>query len=155
MTHAGLLHHFKNKEELLWEVLDRWDEDTNQWFTSQREVRSFDDLIELIAAVVLRHRDEPALIQLLLSLGADASRPGHPAHERTRERYVTGRAFLVGYLRPLQARGEVDPAVDAEEMASTILAAMDGLQMQWLLDNEVDAARAVAGMLERYRPARA
>src|SRR4051794_36220749 len=153
MTHAGLLHHFKSKDELLLEVLDRWDEDTHRWFTSQREVCSFDDLIELIAGAVLRHRDEPALIQLLLSLAAEASRPGHPAHERMRKRYVTGRAFLVGYLRPLQTREEIDPGVDAEEVASTVLAVMDGLQMQWLLDNDVDAVGAVTRMLARYRPA--
>jgi AcrR family transcriptional regulator len=156
ITHAGLLHHFRSKDELLREVLARWDQDTRQWIDDALpEVHSFDDFIELISKVLVRHRDEPAMIQLLVSLTAEAGRSDHPAHEHFRARYDLGREFLVRYIRPLQKLRQIDAGADPVEMANTIMAAMDGLQLQWLLDQDVDSVGTLNRLLDRYRPASA
>ncbi|WP_345463346.1 helix-turn-helix domain-containing protein [Nocardioides marinquilinus] len=149
MTHAGLLHHFDSKDELLVEVLHRWDLDTRSWFESQPPVRSLDDLVDRCVALIDRHRDEPALIRLLLTLSSSASDPRHPLSSHFRQRSRSARAFMRGFLAPLQERGQIPADVDLDQAAAWMVAGLDGLQLQWLNDALFPAADAMDAMLRR------
>ncbi|MFF0504915.1 TetR/AcrR family transcriptional regulator [Streptomyces fimicarius] len=139
LTHAGLLHHFPGKESLLIEVLERRDLiDARELFPGIVEpgtpAPAPDDRMRLLIAVVARNSRTPGLVALYAKLSAEATDPAHPAHRYFTRRYRLLRAELTGLVRALQAEagrpGEVDPAV----VAGQLLALMDGLQTQWLLE---------------------
>jgi hypothetical protein len=54
--------------------------------------------------------------------------------------YDTVRASLVEAVREGQRTGGIDPAAPAGTIARTMIALMDGLQVQWLLDPSLDMA---------------
>jgi BetI-type transcriptional repressor, C-terminal len=59
------------------------------------------------------------------------------------------RAQLAAYVAAAQERGELDPALDADSTATQLVAVMDGLQVQWLLDREgVDMIAALRDFLD-------
>ena len=89
----------------------------------------------------------PGVVQAYTVLSADSVTDGHPAQSFFRERFVGLRQILTRALR------EVAPA-DTDEFrlsqaASTIIGAMDGLQVQWLLDPEaINMPQAVEAVIE-------
>lgn len=134
ISRTGLLHHFPSKEALLEAVLARRDADDLARFRPISDdgmglaaMRSWVELSRYNASV-------PHLVSLYAVLSAEASDPGHPAHDYFLRRYeatvggferVLTRASAAGLLVP-----DIDPAVEAR----ALVALMDGLQIQWLLD---------------------
>ncbi len=45
-------------------------------------------------------------------------------------------------MRESQTDGDIRPELDADVVAQILLAVMDGLQVQWLYDQNVDMAHA-------------
>ncbi|MFJ6614768.1 TetR/AcrR family transcriptional regulator [Streptomyces sp. NPDC091289] len=139
LTHAGLLHHFPGKESLLIEVLERRDLiDARELFPGIVEpgapAPDPGDRLRLLVAVVARNSRTPGLVALYAKLSAEATDPAHPAHRYFTRRYRLLRAELTELVRAFQdesgRHGDVDPAVAAGQL----LALMDGLQTQWLLE---------------------
>ncbi|MET9768409.1 TetR/AcrR family transcriptional regulator [Streptomyces sp. NPDC006415] len=139
LTHAGLLHHFPGKESLLLEVLERRDRiDARELFPGSDRLGAPDpapaDRLRLLIGVVARNTRTPGLVALYAKLSAEATDPAHPAHRYFTMRYRLLRAELSGLVRALQDEtgraGDLDPAV----VAGQLLALMDGLQTQWLLE---------------------
>ena len=68
-----------------------------------------------------------------------------PLHER--------RSQVAAAVAAEQHDGRIDPALDADALASQILAMFDGLQIQWLLDPQsVDMVAVFENFLARLRP---
>ena len=149
ISHAGLLHHFPTKEALLMAVLEQRDERRRAHF--QQAVPSGDLLGQLIR-IVEENQTTPELVRLWTTLSAEATGPEHPAHELITARYRRVRSSLADGLRRGQATGRLTPDVDVDRTAATVLAVMDGLQLQWLLDKSVDVSGAMAELLRRYVP---
>jgi AcrR family transcriptional regulator len=153
MTHPGLLHHFASKDELLVEVLRRWDLDTEAWASSRPEVRTLDDFVESCVALVDRHREEPALIRLLLTLGSAASDPRHALYPEFQQRSRAARGYFKVPLAALQDGGQLAPGLDLDHAAAWVVAALDGLQLQWLNDSGLNAGVVLRSMLhDALRP---
>lgn len=139
LTHAGLLHHFPGKESLLLQVLERRDRiDARELFPGIARpgapVPAPAERLRLLVEVVARNAGTPGLVALYAKLSAEATDPAHPAHRYFTRRYRLLRAELSGLVRALQDEagrpGDLDPAV----VAGQLLALMDGLQTQWLLE---------------------
>lgn len=139
MTHAGVLHHFPGKESLLIEVLERRDRiDARELFPGIARpgapVPPPAERLRLLIGVVARNTRTPGLVALYAKLSAEATDPDHPAHGYFTRRYRLLRAELSDLVRALQDAaghpGDLDPAV----VAGQLLALMDGLQTQWLLE---------------------
>ena len=63
-------------------------------------------------------------------------------------------ALSVGSLAELIAEGQPAPGIDPMDAAALVIAASDGLQIQWLLDPDtVDVGRSLA-ILDRLLPPR-
>jgi hypothetical protein len=79
-------------------------------------------------------------VELFLTLSAEATNPGHPARTFVQHRYASVVAEHQGHLREAVADGEVAPmtAAEVEQEARLFVAAMDGMELQWLLDPRVD-----------------
>ncbi|MEU3648078.1 hypothetical protein AB0E59_32170 [Lentzea sp. NPDC034063] len=73
--------------------------------------------------------------------------PEHPAHEFFARRYERLIRYLAGRLEAGTARGTRSESIPATEFASMVLAAMDGLQTQWLLSQNFPMAARFATML--------
>ena len=96
---------------------------------------------------------EPDLTRLFTVLAAESVAPEHPGHEHFLERYRTVRSAMAHAIREAQEAGELDPGIDALDVAILLIAVMDGLQMQYLLDPEtVDMVEPMARFLDLLRP---
>lgn len=103
ITHAGLLHHFRSKDDLLAEVLAQ--RDTEEWEEGVAEVDSLEALAPYLGNLLVRHQKTPELMRLWLELAAAASRPDHPAHGYFVDRYERSRTHVTLRLRELEAQG--------------------------------------------------
>jgi AcrR family transcriptional regulator len=143
MTHAGLLHHFRDKDELLAAAL------------TQRDVQDTERAMAAAAAglppaerltEILEHNlRSPELVRTWAVLSAAASSPDHPAHGYFTERYEQVRTTAAAELSKLRDERE-GAGLDPETEAMLILAVLDGLQVQWLLNPKLD----VVAVLRRF-----
>lgn len=80
---------------------------------------------------------------------AGAVVPQHPARAWAVQRYQWARSLYAAAFRRDIDAGLIRQDVDPDALAVQVLAVMDGLQIQWLLDPEnVDMAQALATALE-------
>lgn len=134
ISEAGLLHHFGSKAGLLVAVLaerDRRD--------AERRANEEGDGVGLVDGMrhqVRRNADTPGLVGLHVVVSAEATEPGHPAHELYRERYRGLREQDRTHFRELIEQGLLRSDVDPDKIGPITSAVMDGLQLQWLLDPE-------------------
>jgi AcrR family transcriptional regulator len=138
VTQAGLLHHFPSKEKLLEEVVRR---------RSEVDAPLIDEIIghgglEIFDRVHLlaeHNAARPGLSQLFTVLVAENLLPEHPINDFFVGRYRALRRLIADRLREAQRRGEIAPDADVESVSRRLVAGLDGLQTQWLLDpSEVD-----------------
>ncbi|MER7701518.1 TetR family transcriptional regulator [Kitasatospora sp. NPDC097605] len=159
MTDAGVLHHFGGRESLLTAVLVARDAAAEERF-GVFEARAADDFLRILAA----NASTPGLVKLFVDLAAAAAEPDHPAHDYFEERYdryrerfteqlVEQAAARSAAVEPATAEPDAvaaDRAAEAAWAARILIAATDGLQLQWLLDPRIDMAddiRRLAGVL--------
>ncbi|NUR83188.1 MAG: TetR family transcriptional regulator C-terminal domain-containing protein, partial [Nonomuraea sp.] len=73
----------------------------------------------------------------------------HPGHAWAWARYRRLRGAIAAALRRGVESGELRADLDAEAHADRLIALMDGLQTQWLIDPEsVDMARIFRGYVD-------
>ncbi|NUR30941.1 MAG: TetR family transcriptional regulator [Catenulispora sp.] len=142
LSQPGLLHHFHTKEELLAATLDLRDEmDAARFHAEDGSPLSGTAVLHALADLVDHNQRVPGLVQLFTVLSAESVTADHPAHTWARNRYRRIRAVLTDALREGITRGEFRPDTDAETISIELVALMDGLQQQWLVDPEaVDMA---------------
>ncbi|WP_425826226.1 TetR/AcrR family transcriptional regulator [Streptomyces fractus] len=145
ITHAGLLHHFRSKDELLTEVLA--DRDTEEWQHGLSKVGTMDELGPYLGDLLRHHQRAPELMALWIELAAAAARPDHPAHEYFVRRYDAGREHFVEGMREKAERGELREGADPEHVAVLLQAVLNGLQLQWVLDRDLDIVGPVRTFL--------
>ncbi len=149
ISQPGLLHHFHTKEELLAATLDLRDGMDAERFTDTdgaplTGVAALKALVDLVE----RNQRIPGLVQLFTVLSAESVTADHPAHAWARTRYRRIRAFIADAVRTGITSGEFRSDIDPEAHAFRLVALMDGLQQQWLLDAEaVDMAAVFGGYL--------
>lgn len=136
LSQAGLLHHFPSKHHLLEAVLDWRDADARSGLGDP--LPEGVALLRAMVGVVESNVRTPALVDLHVTLSSEATSPDHPVHEYFIRRYET----VVGLARrafdEAAAAGDLLPSVDPASAARNMVALMDGLQVQWLLDSSVD-----------------
>jgi AcrR family transcriptional regulator len=139
LTKTGLLHHFPSKEALLEAVLTLRDEDS--WAAAGIVTDNGMETLNGIVRLVHNNTTVPGLVALHCVLSAESTDPTHPAHAYFQRRYdwvreVGGQAFA-----DLDRRGKLRHGITPAAAARQLVALMDGLQVQWLLDNSsVDMA---------------
>jgi AcrR family transcriptional regulator len=127
LTQQGLLHYFPTKDALLVAVLkdrDRWDAvPATQW------------RVDLLASLVEYNAMRPGIIQTFSALLGESVTEGHPARPYFTERYRQVRASMAAVLRT-EYGDRLPNGLTPERTAPLLVAVMDGLQYQWLLDPE-------------------
>lgn len=132
LTQPGLMHYFGSREELFIEVLRARDRrDTADFLDGRPSIEGF-------LAIIQHNTMVPGLLQLYVEFSAEASIGKHPAHGFFVERYAWVRGQLIQAVQRAQEEGEFGQHLTIEAAADVLIAAADGLQQQWLLDNTVD-----------------
>jgi hypothetical protein len=94
-------------------------------------------------------------VRLFTILAAESVDDDHPAHGWTVARYRTLRERFAGRLRATQRDGLIARDLDPALLAPQLVAMLDGLQLQWLLDpGEVDMSAVFADFVGRLGPER-
>lgn len=143
MTDAGVLHHFGSREALLTAVVEARD-------TAASEAYSPETVLwrtELLA----QNAATPGLVKLFLDIAAASADPDHPGHAFFTERYRGLRLQLAALLAagpPPTRSDEPVTDVDADWAARILLAATDGIQLQWLLEPSIDMAGDIGRLRE-------
>ena len=132
LSQAGLMHHFESREELYQEVLRQRDlRDHERFFVPDPTFGGF-------LAVIAHNTSVPGLVRLYVEFSAEASIPEHPAHAFFLERYAWVGDKLAGVIERAQDSGEMGRNIDIQIAVDLLLAAADGLQLQWLNDHGID-----------------
>lgn len=132
VTQPALMYYFGSREELLLAVLQRRD-------TLGTEVAGTTGTPGDAVVRALRHSmEQPGLMKLFVSLSAAATDPGHRAHEFFADRYRELTAGITDTVAAGQDAGLMRADVDPEHVARLLLAVLNGLQVQWLMDPSVD-----------------
>jgi AcrR family transcriptional regulator len=132
VTQAGVLHYFRSKAQLLTSVLALRDEADIEELGTERP-RGLAFLRHLVDTA--RHNTErEGIVQLYAVLSAESVTEGHPAHDYFRDRYAGLRAMVVDALAEACELDQTRADLNLNDTANAIIAVMDGLQVQWLLD---------------------
>lgn len=149
VTHAALTHYFGSLEELLVAV---YQESTAP---SRQPAPPPDDAtpVEMMIESARINRAIPGLVQLYSTLVATALEEGHPAARTfATDRFTRLRARLADVVRQQQTAGRIRADVDPDAVAALVVAASDGLQTQWLLDESTPQHEALAILDRLLRP---
>ncbi len=142
MTHAGILHHFGSKEALLLEVLEHRDQEDVADLEGQHIPGGIELFRHLVRTAVANAR-RAGIVQAFSVLSAESVTDGHPGHAYFQERYRNLRAEVTAAFEEVCAERGVTDRTTVADAAASILAVMDGLQVQWLLaPDAVDLGRS-------------
>ncbi len=145
LSQAGLLHHFPSKEHLLQAVLT-WRDDESGARLGQPMPQGV-DLLRGLVELAEYNASTPELVELHVIVSAEGTSGDHPIHDYFVDRYASVFEMIRGAFAHAEAHGQLKPGIDCASAARTVIALMDGLQVQWLLHrDEVD----MAGDLRRY-----
>ncbi|MFG2022175.1 TetR/AcrR family transcriptional regulator [Streptomyces sp. NPDC048825] len=142
LSDTGLTHHFGGKRALLSAIIQERDDEDQAAF-ADAHLTGVPELVRLNA-------QRPGLVQLFALLSAEATVAKHPAHEFFTERYERLREQVSGYLSGAQREGHIRADRDPDQAAVVLLALLDGLQIQWLYDRDVDMVAAFDAFYETW-----
>ncbi|TKJ99363.1 TetR family transcriptional regulator [Plantibacter flavus] len=140
MTPAGILHHFGSKDQLLLEVLSYRDATDVQDLDDQH-IPGGIDLFKHLIRTAAANAQRAGIVQAFVVLSAESVTEDHPARHYFDDRYRTLRREIAEAFEVVCAERGVDAPETIHRAAASILAVMDGLQVQWLIDPaDVDLA---------------
>ena len=150
VTHAALTHYFGSLEELLVAVYQESNSPAHRHEVVPEDATPVERMIESART----NREVPGLVQLYSTLVASALENGHPvAHAFATARFAELRTRLADEIRRQQERGRLRRDADPDAVAALVVAASDGLQTQWLLDETAPQHEALALLDRLLRPA--
>lgn len=141
LTDTGVLHYFGSREELFLAVIDERDQES----TAAAEGAA--DSLEAIVRTVRHNMGVPGLVRLYVAMTAAAPEPGHPAGPYFARRYEQLRAAIGTGVAVMQQEGRARDDIDAVVLAQLLVAAVDGVQLQWLIDPSVDMAEVLDALV--------
>ncbi|WP_084622455.1 TetR/AcrR family transcriptional regulator [Demequina oxidasica] len=148
ISHPGLLYHFPTKEALLLAVLDHRDQ-----VDRAEQARADDSGIDVLRRLVRSaevNQGRPGIVELFVVVSAESTSVEHPAHQYFQERYARLVDEVARAYAEVAAQGMLKEGVDSRRAAQQLIALMDGLQVQWLLDNSgVDMPAALKAHIQR------
>jgi AcrR family transcriptional regulator len=145
MSNAGLLHHFSSKEELLLEVLNLR-EQSNDLPDDVHGLAVLDHLRKVVQVDSVTQ----GVVALYVTVSAEATSPSHPAHDFFVARYRKATAALARRLQEARDEGKLRADLNPEFAARQLIAVLDGLQLHWLLNPDVDRVREFDQYLDQF-----
>jgi AcrR family transcriptional regulator len=148
LSQAGLLHHYPSKQLLLEAVLDWRDQDALARMGDEPPQGL--ELLKALIRLAEHNRTTPQLVELHVTVSAEGAVQDGPVHEYFVRRYGAVREMVTEAFEEAAEHGQLHPGVDCGSAARTLIALMDGLQAQWLMDP--DALDMAEDMRSYLRP---
>ena len=149
VSHAALLHYFDSREQLLVAVYAHAE--------AQRSTAGALDRppgVERMVDAAIANVEVPGLVQLYSTLVAAALESGNDvSRDYFSTRFERLRTELTTSFRAQQEDGRIRDDVPAEHLAALVIAASDGLQIQWLLNSSVELEGTLRSIATLLRPA--
>jgi AcrR family transcriptional regulator len=136
MTEAGILHHFGSKVNLLIQVLQNRDDKSNPYLDVEHQTGP-----ELVAGwlrLIRFNVEHRGTVELYTVISAEATSSDHPAHEFFQSRYKMVVETLARMFARLESEGNLASKQTVDELSRRLIALSDGLQIQWLLDDNLE-----------------
>ncbi|WP_425838281.1 TetR/AcrR family transcriptional regulator [Streptomyces fractus] len=133
VTQAGLLHHFGSKEALL-EAVIRYRSEQDSPLIAEIIGDGGLGMLDRLYLLAEHNTRRAGLSQLFTVLVAENLAAEQPAHDFFMQRYRDLRDALQRALQTGQLRGEIHEDADLPAVSRRLIASLDGLQTQWLLD---------------------
>jgi hypothetical protein len=94
-----------------------------------------------LPATVADNKRNRGIIELFLTLTAESTNSAHPAHDFIKNRYNRVVDSAARQLREARDEGQTRAMEDTEIewQIRTLYSMMDGIQLQWLIDPELDS----------------
>jgi AcrR family transcriptional regulator len=148
ISHAALRHYFSSRDELLLAAYR-----AHEAHADADAPPADGSPVSPISAAAERNRAIPGLVELYATLTTDALQEQHAlTRDFIRDRFSSLRAEIAARIAAGQRAGLVPGDIEPLDAAALVIAASDGLQIQWLLEpDEVDVGRSLA-ILERLFP---
>jgi AcrR family transcriptional regulator len=148
VSHTALRHYFSSRDELLVEAYR-----AHEARAAAGAPPVDESAVGLIVKAAEQNRSIPGLVELYATLTTDALQEQHAVtREFVRDRFRSLRKALAGRIESGQGAGRIAADIDPLDAAALVIAASDGLQIQWLLDPDtVDVGRSLS-ILERLLP---
>jgi AcrR family transcriptional regulator len=121
-----VFYHFPTKEALFIAALAQHDDENIR--ARGAEAGAIKDMGERVEVGVQRTN----YARLYNELAGAAADPAHPANDFYQKRWARSLHVVSTDIRRLQTEGRVAGTVDADNAAHVILAAWEGLQLQWM-----------------------
>lgn len=151
ISHTGLVHHFPTKDELLGAVMDRRDElDTARVFPQGGERPHGWEYLRLMVQLVRNNEERPGMVRLFTTVSGEAVDPEHPANAWLRRHHEATVVRLREAFEEADAAGELAPGAPVDSMCRLVVAAMDGLQIQWLTGTATEMAADLECLVEMF-----
>lgn len=141
VTQSGLLHHFNSKDDLLVAVLDQHSKVDEALLMKPLGLGGVDVILGL-RELIAHNSENRVAVRLFAVLVAESTSVDHPGHDYMRERYDKLRNRMIGALSAGIGRGEIAETIDLEILATTLIALMDGIQLQWIYSAKINMGAA-------------
>lgn len=132
LTKAGVLHYVGSKEGLLTLALEGTYDMQTDIIDQRYHDMEHPHLPALLREIVAINAKRPKLVHMFSTLSAESIDPNHPAHQYFKERESRG----LHDLRSIP--WEVPEGVNLVAISATAYCAMDGVQLRWLRNPELD-----------------
>ncbi len=148
ITHAGLLHHFSTKDELLTAALNRREVEEREFAAKAAADGATGPSV--LAALLAHELEQPGFARAWAGLRIAASDPGHPAHTYFAERQERLLTEITDGLSTVLA--DSGTHLEPRAAATLLLALMSGLQVHHLADPTLDVITPLERFLELILP---
>ena len=150
LSDPGLLHHFGSKAGLLGALLrERFAVDEVKLHEDERlDIGAlFDVLMKIVRENVSRRNG----VRLLLVLFAESLTSDHPAFTYFSHRYDHVRQILRDHIARCQNAGQLRQDLSSEALATMLIAVLDGIQLQWLQNPDIDMCETFEAFISMSR----
>lgn len=153
MSQTGLAHYFPTKDLLLQAVMDRRDEIDAARIEPPGGGRPRGwAFLESLADLVRHNQEQPGIVRLFTTVAGEAVDPEHPANAWLLSHHHLTAEQIRKALAEAAADGRLAEDAPVESIVHTLIAAMDGLQIQWLSDRGYpDMAEDFAVLVDALR----
>ncbi len=133
LSNAGLLHHFPSKKHLLAEVLRKRDEDDARQLGVLDPGTAIWSRLETLVDLARMNSTRYGMVRLYSTLSGEAIDADHPAHPWLRGHLSNIVTDIAAGFETGKTLGTVRADAPSVSIARSVVAVMDGLQIQWLV----------------------
>ncbi|MEE1649470.1 TetR/AcrR family transcriptional regulator [Brachybacterium sp. J144] len=153
VSHAALLHYFDSREQLLVAVYQHAEAQRDATERGEEYSSGVSRAVDEMVRAAVLNVERPGLVKLYSTLvAASLEADAGPSRDFFAPRFEHLRESLTAALRSEQEAGAVRDDVDPAHIAALVIAASDGLQIQWLLEPSIALRDTLATLATLLTP---